>query len=120
MEADPKSQEIVKRYALLHKELGPYIYKLAESAKADGMPIVRPLFFRHPEDQKTYTAPDEFLLGDRFLVAPVLKKGAITREIYLPAGMWKDYWSSKIYQGGQTIANYSAPLDVLPVFVSID
>ncbi len=115
----PKSAAIVKKYALLHKELGDYIYAQALRAKEDGTPIVRPLFLRNPEDTEAFTARDEFLLGDRFLVAPVLTKGATTRDVYLPAGTWKDFWSGKLYRGGQTV-NYPAPLETLPVFVSLD
>ena len=116
----PKAQQIVKRYALLHQDLGDYIYKLAVRAKEDGSPMVRPLFFRNPEDQNTYLAVDQFLLGDRFLVAPVLKKGATARDVYLPAGTWTDFWTGRIYRGGRTINGYPAPLEALPVFVSVE
>ena len=116
----PKSQEIVKRYALLHKDLGDYIYSLALRAREDGTPIVRPLFFRNPEDEATYTAQDQFLLGDRFLVAPVLAKGATSRDVYLPAGTWKDFWTGRLYAGRQILKDFPAPLDTLPVFVSVE
>ena len=32
----------------------------------------------------------EFLLGNDLLVAPVLDEGAVTRDIYLPTGAWRD------------------------------
>ncbi len=115
-----QANALVKKYALLHKELGDYIYGLALRAKEDGTPIVRPLFLRNPEDENAFTAKDEFLLGDRLLVAPVLSKGAIARDVYLPAGTWKDFWSGRIYRGSQTIRNYPAPLETLPVFVSLE
>jgi alpha-glucosidase (family GH31 glycosyl hydrolase) len=114
------SVEIVKRYAALHTELGDYIYSLALRAKQDGTPIIRPLFLRNPEDEAAFTAQDEFLLGDRFLVAPVLTKGSVSRNVYLPAGTWKDFWSGKIFSGPRTLADYPAPLEMLPVFVSIE
>jgi alpha-glucosidase (family GH31 glycosyl hydrolase) len=115
----PASEAVVKRYALLHRDLGDYIYSLALAAKQNGTPIVKPLFFRNPEDESAYSAEDEFLLGDRFLVAPVLRKGALSRDVYLPAGTWKDFWNGRIYRGGQTVKNYPAPLDVLPAFVDV-
>jgi myogenesis-regulating glycosidase len=116
----PKSADVVKKYALLHHDLGDYIYGLALRAKQDGTPVVRPLFLRNPEDENAFTAPDEFLLGDRFLVAPVLKKGALSRDIYLPAGTWKDFWSGKLFRGAQTLKDFPAPLETLPVFVAIE
>jgi alpha-glucosidase (family GH31 glycosyl hydrolase) len=115
----PGTQAAVKRYALLHRDLGDYIYSLALEARNSGTPMVKPLFFRNPEDENTYTAEDEFLLGDRFLVAPVLRKGAVARDVYLPAGTWKDFWSGRIYRGGQTVKSYPAPVEVLPVFVDV-
>jgi len=115
-----KSGAVVKKYALLHRELGDYIWKLALQAREDGTPMVKPLFFRNPEDERTYAIRDQFLLGDRFLVAPVLTKGTAARDVYLPAGLWKDFWSAKLYRGGQTLKAFPAPIDTLPVFVSVE
>jgi len=53
-------------------------------------------------------------------VAPVLTKGATSRDVYLPSGLWKDFWSGEIYQGRQTLKGYPAPLEKLPVFVSVE
>jgi alpha-glucosidase (family GH31 glycosyl hydrolase) len=116
---DGKSVAICRKYSKLHEDLGEYIYGLAVKASLDGSPIVRPLFFRNPEDERTYAISDQFLLGDRFLVAPVLEKGASSRCIYLPQGTWLDFWSGEIHSGGQTLKEYPAPLEVLPIFVSV-
>lgn len=114
------SRELALKYALIHRDLAGYIYSLALRAREDGTPIVRPLFWRNPEDERTYTIRDQFLLGDRFLVAPVLEKGARSRAVYLPSGLWKDFWSGKIYAGGRDLEDYSAPLETLPVFLAIE
>ena len=58
----------------------------------------------------------EYLLGEEILVAPVVKEGAITRNIYLPKGKWRDAVTSKEYSGPLWLSDYSAPLDVLPYF----
>jgi alpha-glucosidase len=110
---------ICRKYSELHVSLGNYIYKLAEQSKIDGSPIVRPLFFEFPEDEKAFLVKDEFMLGMRFLVAPVLQKGAVSRNVYLPESTWIDYWTGKVIKGGQSI-EYPAPLDVLPVFIRIE
>lgn len=110
---------LCRRYAEIHRDLGEYIWAQAQRALADGTPIVRPLFFRNPEDPATYTVLDQYLLGDRFLVAPVLTKAATARDVYLPAGVWKDFWSEEILTGGRTIHGYPTPLERLPVFVEL-
>jgi alpha-glucosidase (family GH31 glycosyl hydrolase) len=113
---DDEAVNICRKYAQLHAQLGDYIYSLAKKAQETGMPIARPLFFTFPEDERTYTISDAFMLGDKFLVAPVLQKGVVSRSVYLPGGTWVDFWSGDVYEGGKTLENYPAPLDKLPLF----
>ena len=115
---DEKSVAICRKYSELHTAFGNYIYDLALQTKIDGTPIIRPLFFDFPEDTKAYTISNQFMLGDRIMVAPVLEKGKIDRDVYLPGGTWSDFWSGKLYNGGQSI-NYQAPIDILPVLIRI-
>lgn len=57
------------------------------------------------------------MLGEDILVAPILEEGAVTRDIYLPAGTWEDGNTGEIYEGNQTLTNYDAPIEVLPYFI---
>ena len=82
---DKESESICLKYTRLHENLGDYIYSLALEAPRTGRPIIRPLFFRDPGDEQCYLARQEFMLGERFLVAPVYEKGAVSRDIYLAA-----------------------------------
>lgn len=59
----------------------------------------------------------EYLLGDSILVAPVIEEDAVTRDVYLPAGMWFDPIQEVINIGPKWLRNYPAPLDVLPHFI---
>lgn len=61
----------------------------------------------------------EFLLGDDVISAPVIEKGAISRNIYIPKGSWKDGNTGAVHEGPHWIQNYPAPLDVLPYFIRI-
>lgn len=60
---------------------------------------------------------DQFMLGSDILVAPVIKKGELTRDVMLPQGKWQTD-DGKIYEGGKTVS-VDAPLDVLPLFKKI-
>jgi len=80
------------------------------------MPIMRPLFLAYPDDRATHALDDQFLFGDAFLVAPVLKPGATGRSVYLPEGTWFDFWTGERHQGPETIRT-EAPLETLPLFV---
>ena len=58
------------------------------------------------------------MLGDKILVAPVIKKGQTTQNVYLPDGEWEAF-DGKIIKGGKQIT-VDAPIDVLPFFVKIN
>ncbi len=62
-----------------------------------GEPIVRSMEYGFPH-QGYAQVKDQFLLGDRFLVAPVLELGARHREVLLPGGRWKGF-DGKRYVG---------------------
>lgn len=57
------------------------------------------------------------MLGPSVVVAPVLVKGAASRDVYLPAGGWVDYKTKAHLTGGCWLRAYPAPLDTLPVFL---
>ncbi len=57
------------------------------------IPLLRPLWYADPADTALYTVPDAFLLGPDLLVAPMVTEGAISRDIRLPHGDWRDAWT---------------------------
>jgi alpha-glucosidase (family GH31 glycosyl hydrolase) len=69
-----------------------------------------------PNDDRAFTCDDEFLLGDDILVAPVVTPNQRARNIYLPTGTWRDYWTKQVFTGGAMLKDYPAPLEVLPFF----
>ena len=109
-------EDINRRTIELRYELFPYLYSSFHDASVTGIPMMRPLVFDYPEDQRTYHRADEFIFGKDILVAPVLQPGATHRDVYLPAGAWYDYWSDTSYTGSQTVT-VDAPLDRVPFFV---
>jgi alpha-glucosidase (family GH31 glycosyl hydrolase) len=56
-------------------------------------------------------------LGETILVAPIIEEGATSRDVVLPSGSWKDGNDGTVYEGPQTLKDYSAPIDVLPYFI---
>jgi len=102
---------IETRYVLL-----PHLYTLFQQATIDGTPVMRPLFFHYPQDKQAYDIQTEFLIGASLLSAPVSEPGATSRSVYLPEGVWFDYWDGTVY-AGQTTYNIAAPLDGWPLFV---
>jgi alpha-glucosidase len=109
--------EAVNRRAIeLRYELLPHIYNVMEEASRTGLPALRPLLVEFPEDRETWSRDDEFLFGADLLVAPVLREGAVERELYLPAGDWFELATGSRRTGGGTL-RVPVNLDSLPVFV---
>lgn len=94
----------------------PYLYTLFQQASVDGTPIIRPLFFHYPQEKQVYDVETEFLVGDSLLSAPISKSGATSRSVYLPRGVWFDFWDDTVYTG-QATYDIAAPLDRWPLFV---
>jgi alpha-glucosidase len=103
----------VEKAVALRMEHTPYIMELAERAARTGEPIVRPMEYDFPH-QGLAEVDDQFMLGDRFLVAPVLEAHATSRSVRLPAGRWRGP-DGKVVTGARTV-QVAAPLDVLPIF----
>jgi alpha-D-xyloside xylohydrolase len=111
-----EAEVIFRRYAKLRYRLLPYIYSTAVQAARTGLPVVRALVLKYPNDPNVRHLDSQYLFGDHFLVAPVLERGARRRLLYLPVGEWVDYWSRETYEGPGWL-NYPAPLEILPLFI---
>lgn len=104
------------RMSIVHARLAPELITLAAEAGRTGAPMVRHLVLAHPDDRESQRTHDEYLLGDRLLVAPVLAEGARTRSVYFPPGnAWFDVWTGARYEGGTRI-EVAAAIGSPPVF----
>jgi alpha-D-xyloside xylohydrolase len=109
--------ETLVRYDKLRYRLLPYIYTLAGDTWRENGTIMQALQMRFPADPRVRAIADEYMFGPAFLVSPVYRYGARTREVYLPRGaLWYDFYTNRTYAGGQGI-EAAAPLDRLPLFV---
>ena len=107
--------EILKKYLFIRIELKDYVKKLMAEASENGSPLLRAMFYEFPEDKKCWELDDQYMFGDRYLVAPVLYEGMRQRSVYLPEGEWKNYHTGESIRGGQTVT-VDAPLEIIPVF----
>lgn len=108
-------ESINRRTIALRYHLLPYIYTAFWQCSRSGVPMLRPLFMVWPDDAQAAAIDDQFMFGDALLVAPVMERGATRRTVYLPAGVWYDWWTGTRCDGGCTIT-VDAPLDRLPLF----
>lgn len=106
---------IVQHMAQLHADFAPYIMRYAHEAARTGEPIVRCMEYQFPH-QGLENVKDQFMLGDKYLVAPVVDN-RLEREVQLPKGTWRDEQGRK-YKGGKTY-KIAVPLERLPYFERI-
>ena len=114
---DEKHASLCLDAARLHKKYSDYIISLVRETAKTGEPILRHLEYEFPHCGYEYIN-DQFMLGEKILVAPVVTKGETERKVVLPAGKWL-YLGKTEYEGGCTVT-VPAPIEVLPYFIKND
>jgi hypothetical protein len=93
----------------------PYLITYLREAHDRGYPIIRPLPMQFSRDANADQHADVFMLGDEFLLAPVVSASG-TRRVDLPVGLWTDLRTNVEYRGKQTV-EVGAPAGRVPTFV---
>ena len=109
-------EPICRKYLELRYRMLPYLYSAVHECATTGMPIVRALWLHYPDDPKAVSCGDQYLWGKNVLVAPVVEKGAETRQVYLPAGGWYDFWTGEYVEGAREISR-KVDLETIPLYV---
>ncbi|MBM4357030.1 MAG: glycoside hydrolase family 31 protein [Deltaproteobacteria bacterium] len=107
-----------RTYARLHLRLFPYLWSHAAKLPSGGRPIARALGLAYPE--LGVHPNDVYLLGDDLLVAPVVTRGAVAREVVFPPGRWVHWFTGDVVDGdalGGKPRTIDAPIGRLPLFL---
>lgn len=103
----------------LRHALIPYLYSMAWRNTMQGIPLVTPLYYTHPEVDDAYNCPQAYWFGSELIAAPFTAPAAtdvgLSRQsVWLPEGRWFDFFTGKQYGGGWQIV-YGG-WDDIPVF----
>lgn len=106
------------RYALI-----PYIYSMNYLNYKNAIPLITPMYYKEPNERGAAFLPkfrNQYYFGSEMIVAPITEHtDEITlmgkTDVYLPEGIWFDFSSGAIYNGGQTVCYRN--LQDMPVFV---
>src|SRR5262245_33237460 len=109
-------EPVCKKYLELRYQMMPYLYSAAKETCETGMPIIRAMWLHYPNEAGAVARGDQYLYGRDILVAPVFEKGAESRGVYLPRGMWYDFWTREKVEGGREVAR-KVDLETIPVYV---
>jgi alpha-glucosidase len=103
---------IIKEAVEIRTKFTPLILQLAHESSKTGEPILKSMEFVFPNQGFEQTI-NQFMLGDKILVAPMLEKTNM-RNVKLPKGTWIDDLGTK-FKGGQTV-KMIVPLNRLVYF----
>lgn len=112
---DDACLETYRYYANLRMNLLPYIYTEAKWSSESGEPMMRSMAYAFPEDETAAAYEFQYIFGRSLLVAPVTTPNAKSVEVYLPDGIWYNFFTGERYEGG--VYRVSAAVDEIPVFV---
>ena len=110
---DEATQKIVKEYIKLRYRFLPYNYTLAYQNTITGRPLAMPLNYLEPENKLLGNVNDEYLWGEKLLIAPIIEKGKFERKVIFPKGSWVNWFTGEIYADSAIV---KAELGRLPIF----
>lgn len=111
-----RAYDIIARLIELRERLRPYIHRCMDEASRTGMPVMRPMFYAFPEDERCYELSDQYMFGSDILFAPIMQSGQTEREVYLPEGRWVLTQNGAVYEGGRMV-NVHAELEDFIAFL---
>lgn len=110
--------EIAINHLRLRHQMIPYLYSAAYRNSVDGLPLIEPVYYYYPEDERAYTFKTQYFFNGHLLVAPITKHSEKSRlcatKVFLPEGKWTDIFTNDVYEGGKVI-NMVRGLDSIPV-----
>jgi alpha-glucosidase (family GH31 glycosyl hydrolase) len=113
---DDRVIPVFRRIVQVRERLVPYLEEQTRQTIESGAPLMRPLYFDAPHDEKAWEYPAQWMLGDDILVSPVTELGAAEWSVYLPEGEWTDAWTGESVSGGRVVVRV-VPIDQIPVYV---
>jgi sulfoquinovosidase len=87
------------RMSRVFAALSDYRDVVVREASLDGVPVVRPLWLAEPGLTQASTDA-EYLFGDSFVVAPVVREGQRSVDVALPPGRWVELFTGVVHQVG--------------------
>jgi alpha-D-xyloside xylohydrolase len=112
---DKETIRICRDYLHLRYRLMPYIYGSATKCVEESLPMARALVIEYQDDPNVWNISDQYLFGDSLMVAPIFDE-TNRRSVYLPKGIWTDWWTGERIQGYKWI-EVEADLDTMPLYI---
>lgn len=112
---------VIRDYMQLRNKLVPYIYNEGYTYHKYGVPLIQPLYYKYPRiyDEPNYV--NQYFFGSRIMISPIIKRkniemNRVVQNIFVPNGIWYDYFSGKKYVGNKYYRGFYKDEDY-PIFV---
>ncbi len=112
---DDRVLPVFRQFSQLREALVPYLADQARRTIQSAKPLMRALFFDHPEDPTIWNHPHQYMLGDDLLINPVTAPDQHEWTTYLPAGDWVDIWTGNAITG-PALHTRAVPITEIPVY----
>lgn len=104
----PVAERIMAAFLRLRHRLVPYLYTAAWAAHTEEVALVRPMYHDHPSAVAAYHVPNQAMLGEHLLVAPITTAEDTAAHLasaraWLPEGAWIDVFTGHRHDGGRTV-----------------
>lgn len=107
-------QVAVKKAVDIRRLFAKDIVAIAHASGSTGEPMMRCMEYVFPKCGYS-SISDQFMMGDKLLVAPQTKKGAQSRKVVIPPGKWASDEGKTIE--GPCIVEEQTPINRLPYYI---
>lgn len=121
---EPPFADAMQRAYALRTSIMPYLYTAAAQSCREMVPMIRPMYIDWPDEERAYHTPQQYLLGDDLLVAPIVQPGfghefVAAQVVWFPetsGGGWVPFEGGRVRPGGSEDV-VRARIDEIPIFV---
>ncbi|XP_056637318.1 lysosomal alpha-glucosidase-like [Diorhabda sublineata] len=84
----------------LRNMLLPYFFSIIKKNE----PLIRPMFYEFHENNDTFSMEEQYMVGDKILVAHPLTADKTKLSTFLPPkiGVWYEYWGGSVFETNYT------------------
>ena len=114
-----EARTIVEDTLRFRHRLIPYLYTMNARSASDDMPLIQPMYWDYPEEDKAYSVPNQFRFGSELIVAPITQPRDKTTHlgaanVWLPKGKFVDVFTGVVYNRAGELKVHR-PLNFVPV-----
>ncbi|HPZ00584.1 MAG TPA: glycoside hydrolase family 31 protein, partial [Clostridiales bacterium] len=115
----PETEKLAVQALQFRQRLVPYLYTMNYRCHTAGEPLIRPMYYAHPEEEEAYQVPNEYYFGSELICAPITcptddKTKVAGTDVWLPEGTWTDLFTNDTYRGGKKVKMFRG-LSSVPV-----